>query len=298
MSTVTVARKDFEDVVQSKLIWTVLGLFVLLMGIIVLAGANTTDEQLGTEEFVGLFADLGAWLMVPVIAVMLGYMAIVGERQSGSLRVLFGLGFGRGDILAGKISSRALVMAVVTVVAMVVGLAMTLAAGATFDVWLFVRFAGLTMLLALMFTTIAVAISAATATRYRAMGGALGVYVLFAILWHPIAAGIHYVIEGSLPPYEAPTWYFLLTRLNPLEAYNQVISVWIDQYVWALFGWVNMVEDIDGDVSDPQFLLLTNRVEGELPFYLTDWFAVVIILAWIVVPLGLAYWSFARADLN
>lgn len=298
MNTVTVARKDFEDVVQSKLIWTVLGLFVLLMGIIVLAGANEADADLGTEGFVGLFADLGAWLMIPLIGVMLGYMAIVGERQSGSLRVLFGLGFGRGEILTGKLTSRTLAMVVVTAVAIVVGLAMTIAAGASFDAWLFVRFVGLTLLLAMMFTSIAVAISAAAATRYRAMGGALGVYILFAILWHPIAAGIHYVVEGSLPGYEAPTWYFLLTRLNPLEAYNQVISVWIDQYVWGLIGWVTMVEDIEGDFTDPQYLLLTNRVEGELPFYLTDWFAAIILIAWIVVPLALAYWWFGRVDLN
>lgn len=298
MNSVIVARKDFEDVVRSKLIWMVLGLFVFLMGIIVFAGANLGEEEIGTDAFVGLFADLGAWLMVPLIAVMLGYMAIVGERQSGSLRVLSGLGLGRADILTGKITSRALAMTVVTVVAMVVGLAMTLAVGAAFDAWLFARFAGLTLLLALMFTSIAVAISATTATRYRAMGGALGAYLLFAILWHPIAAGIHYVIKGALPVYEAPTWYFLLTRLNPLEAYNQVISVWIDQYVWGLFGWVNIVENLDGDVSDPQYLLLTNRVEGELPFYLTDWFAAVILLAWIVVPLAVAYWRFGRVDLN
>lgn len=296
MSTVTMARKDLDDVLRSRLIWGVFGLFVVLMLIIGLASTSNADTEITTEGFINLFANIGAWLMVPVIGIMIGYMAIVGERQSGSLRVLFGLGFGRRHVLFGKLLSRTSTIIVVTIASLLVLLAIALPIADRFDVGIFLRFSALTLVLAVMFTTIAIAASALTSTRYRAMGGAIGAYVAFAMLWHPIAAGIHYGLEGDLPAYHAPEWYFFLTRLNPLEAYNQVISVWIGEYVWGMFGWVTIVEDFEWEQSEA--LLLTNRVEGDLPFYLSDWFAVVILLMWIVIPIAIAYWQFDRADLN
>lgn len=225
MKAITIARKDLEDVIRSKLIWGVFGLFVLLMAIIGIASAGDPDAEITTEGFIDLFANLGAWLMVPVIGIMIGYMAIVGERQSGSLRVLFGLGFSRTDVLVGKFVSRSLVIVGVTVAALAVMLGMAFLIADSFDMALFVQFAALSLVLAVMFTAIAVAVSAVTSTRYRAMGGAIGAYVVFAMLWHPLSAGIHYLLKGDLPAYHAPEWYFLLTRLNPLEAYNQVVSV-------------------------------------------------------------------------
>lgn len=296
MNWYLLARKDFDDVVRSRLMWAAIGLFVLLMGIIGIA--FQTVEEPTFEMFVDLFAQLGAWLMLPLIAIMIGYMAIVGERQSGSLRVLFGLSLSRGDVMAGKLVSRLIAMAVVTVVTLVVGLVLTLVVIGSIEVGTFAIFAGFTIILAMMFTAIALASSAIASTRYRAMGLAVGSYVMFALLWHPIVAGIHYIVEGALPPYHAPEWYFLLTRLNPLEAYNQVVSVLIDQYVWGMIGWVNVVEDHDVEFESAEQLLLTNRVEGELPFYLSDWFAVVIILLWIAIPLAIGYRRFVRADLN
>lgn len=296
MSWPLLARKDFEDVIQSRLIWAAVGLFVMVMVIIAIGTQNVNDPVF--EDFIDMFAQLGAWLMLPIIAIMIGYMAIVGERQSGSLRVLFGLSFSRGEVLLAKLASRVGVMAVVSVTALLVGLVLAILLVDGIELGLFLAFAGLTLLLAAMFTAIAISASALVPTRYRAMGLAVGSYVLFALLWHPIVAGIHYVVEGSLPPYEAPEWYFLLTRLNPLEAYNQVISGMIDQYVWGLIGWVNIVEDVEVEFGQSDMLLLSERVEGDLPIYLSDGAAVVIIALWIVVPIALAFVAFNRADLN
>lgn len=298
MRAAVVARKDFEDVIRSYTIWAVLALFVALMVVVTVAGVSATEETVGSEAIVDLFVNIGAQLLLPIIAIMLGYKAIVGERQSGSLRVLFGLNLGRDDVFFGKVASRLGAIGIVTAISLAVGVALAIALADSFDAWLYVRFAGLTILLGLAFTAVAVAFSAATASRYRAMGGAIGAYAFFAMFWHPIAAGIHYLVMGERPGYHAPEWYFLLTRLNPLEAYTQVVSVWIDQYLFGLIGWVSMVEDVEVDMSDPTALLVTSRVEGDLPFYLGDGFAVVTLLAWIVVPLLVARWRFNRVDLN
>lgn len=98
---------------------------------------------------------------------------------------------------------------------------------------------------------------------------------------------------------EAPNWYFFLLRLNPIEAYLQVSSSLTDQFIWGLFGWQSIVEDVPAGVLQvPGALLLSNRVASDLPFYLSDWFAAVTRLVWIVVPAAVGYRSFRDADSN
>jgi len=298
MSWQLVARKDFEDTVRSKMIWSIVAVFVLLMGIV---GVGTTAGGSGdptASDVIGLFVSLAGNLLIPVTALVVGYMAIVGERQSGSLRVLFGLSHNRRDVVAGKYASRISVMVLVALVTLSVAAVMILGIVGSLPLGTFGPFLVLTVLLAAAFTALAVGVSAMTDTRMQAMGGAIGSYVGFALLWHPFVAGVHYLIEGELAGLDAPGWYFLLLRLDPMTAYRQSISALTEQYQWPLIGWTNIVEDIPAEQAGGENLLLANRVAGDLPFYLTEWFGAVVLLAWVVVPVALGYWRFQRADLN
>lgn len=40
------------------------------------------------------------------------------------------------------------------------------------------------------------------------------------------------------------------------------------------------------------------RVAGEVPFYLENWFAWIIVAMWILVPLGIGYARFKNATLS
>ena len=78
MSWQLVARKDFEDTIRSKMIWSIVGVFVLLMGIV---GVGTTAGGSGDPsavDVIGLFVSLAGNLLIPVTALVLGYMAVVG----------------------------------------------------------------------------------------------------------------------------------------------------------------------------------------------------------------------------
>ncbi|MFC4246222.1 ABC transporter permease [Natribaculum luteum] len=298
MSYRLVARKDFEDVVRSKMLWSILGVFVLLMAIISF-GIGTNDLGDATwVEILGLFNSLGAQLLIPVTALIFGYMAIAGERQSGSLRILFGLSHDRRDVVFGKFCSRVAIMVVAAVLLCLVTLGVALALFGVPDVGTFLAFAGLTVLLAASFTGIAVGISSLTGNRAKAMGGAIGSYVVFVLLWHPFVAAVHYLSAGELVGYDAPSWYFLLLRLNPLVAYRDALGLLTDQYLWPIIGWSTIVEDVSMEQASGDALLLTNRLSGDLPFYLTEWGSVVVLLAWLVVPVAVGYWHFSRADLN
>jgi ABC-2 type transport system permease protein len=299
MTSAQIARKDFEDAVRSRMIWAAVAVFVVLMGII---GASAATNDLSAADptlIITLFANIGGQLLVPIIALMIGYMAIVGERQSGSLRVLFGLSHDRRDVFVGKLASRIGVILVATLVACVVAVVMALVLFDSVPVATFLGFVAITLLLGAAFTAIAVGVSAATESRMQAMGGAIGSFVSFTMLWHPLVAGIHYLLEGELAGLEAPNWYFFLLRLNPLEAYTQVSSSLADEFIWGLFGWATIIEDVPAStLQDPNALLLSNRIAGDLPFYLTDRFAAVTMLVWVVVPAYFGYRSFRGADLN
>jgi hypothetical protein len=148
------------------------------------------------------------------------------------------------------------------------------------------------------FTSIALGVSAVAGSRRGAMGGAVGSYVFFTILWNPIVAGIHFLVEGELAGIDAPAWYLFLQRLSPLEAYRQAIMELLGENVFGLFGWEFIVANVDQSEMADGGLIVSNRVAGELPFYLTEWFAVVVLFAWLVVPILVGLRYFERADLN
>lgn len=298
MSWRAVARKDFEDVIRSWLLWSIVGVFLVLMGIIVIASSaqgRTGGDATGLYNF---FNALGAQLLVPVTALVVGYMAITAERQSGSLRILFGLSHGRRDVVVGKFLSRtgAMVVATGVLCAAVLGLVVLLAD--SYSVATFAWFAGLTTLLALAFVGIAVGISASTASRGRAMAGAIGSYVFFALLWHPIAAAVHYAVEGEFAGYAAPEWYFALLRLSPLQAFADGLGLVTGTYMSLLVNWTGLVEDVETERITDGTLLLSDRLGGDVPVYLSEWTSVAVLLAWFLVPVAIGYWRFQRADLN
>lgn len=299
MSSTLLARKDFEDAVRSRMIWAVMGVFVFLMGIVAIGGATDNLSETEPTEIIGVVANIGGLLLIPIMALLVGYMAIVGERQSGSLRVLFGLSHSRRDVFVGKLLSRLGVIFVASVVACLVAIGIALALFDGVPIRTFLGFSVLTVLLGMAFTAIAVGVSGIASSRMQAMAGAIGSYVVFTLVWHPAVAGVHYLVEGELAGLEAPEWYFFLLSLNPIEAYRTASSELADQFVWPLVGWQGMVEDVPEEAfEEPNALLLSNRVSGDLPFYLGDWFAAVVLLCWIVIPLAIGYWRFERADLN
>lgn len=292
-----VARKDFEDTIRSWMLWSILGVFIALM-VIITAGANAGSEGAPEfAEFVNFFTTLGGELLIPLTALIVGYLAITGERESGSLRILFGLSHDRRDVMVGKLTSRTGVMIIAAIVTCITAGVMGVVLGSDVPTDTFLAFSGFTILLALAFTGIAVGVSARSATRVRSMGGVIASYVLFVVLWQPLIAGIHYLVYGELAGLEAPEWYLFLKLLNPIEAYRQAMMLLIDETVFGLFGWEFMVEDLGAEAGTVE-LVLSNRVAGELPIYLSEWAILAVFLFWFTVPLLLGYRSFSRADLN
>ena len=289
-----VARKDFEDAVRSKMVWGIIAVFVGFVGFVLLVAIGTTDTSDATgDAALSLTANFGQ-LFVPLVALIAGYLAIVGERRSGSLRVLLSYPHSRRDVVVGKLVGRSAVIATTLAVG---SAASMLLVALLVDAPSLGNAAGLLASFVLFgagFTGLAVGISAGVRTRGKAMALAIGSLLVFLFVWDAAAAGVHATVTGSLPGLRVEPWYFLLKRLSPFGAFRALADGFVQGQV-SPFVRMGLEQLPKG--TTPEQLALPNRVAGPLPFYLSDWFAVLTLAAWGLVPGVVGYLRFRRSDL-
>ncbi|NEU55324.1 ABC transporter permease subunit [Halorussus sp. MSC15.2] len=290
-----VARKDFEDAVRSKLLWGIIAVFVAFLVMSLLSAEQLFPDPVTVDAAMALTGvAMLAQLFVPGIALVAGYMSVVGERRSGSLRVLLSYPFSRFDVVVGKLAGRGLVTGTALAVGFAAASVLVVVLYGAPDAATFAGFVAAGVLVGLTFTGVAVGGSAAAATRGRAMTLTIGSFVGMVFFWKPVAVGAYYAVTGSVPGLRAEPWYFLLKRLNPLEAYRVLAGAALDRRVSEVPQFP--LEDVPATAT-PEQLALANRLAGDVPFYLEDWFSAVVLVAWGVVPVVAGYWRFQDADL-
>ncbi|TYL38588.1 hypothetical protein CV102_12390 [Natronococcus pandeyae] len=283
MSWIHIARKDFADAGRSLMLWALTVLLILLV-----AGVSSIPSLLATDGATPMFEDALSFLftpigfLIPIIGLVVGYQAIVSERESGSIRFLLGLPNTRRDVVLGKVLGRTGVVAIPTVIGFAVGAVVIVA---LYDGFAVVDYLGLlvfSLLMGLVYVAIAVGISASVSSRAKALAGVLGFFVLFDFLWEFVTMGIYWAVEGSLPGFDGlPAWYLFVLRLSPGQSLSAIALTLVD---FAGAG------DFD--------MTAAGRVAGEVPFYLENWFAWIIVAMWILVPLGIGYARFKNATLS
>jgi len=212
---------------------------------------------------------------------VVGYMAIVGERQTGSVKILLGFPHSRRDIVAGKLLGRTGVVAVGIVVGFVVAAIAAVGLYGGFPARDFFGLLGVTLLLGMTFVGFAVGTSAAVATRGKAMATVIGVFVVFNVMWDFITSLVLYAATGNFFMEDPPTWFELLGSISPMTAYEGAARSVLEVDIGSAFGTSSSTA---ATASDPLFL--------------QDWFGFVVLAAWMLVPLAIGYVRFQRANLG
>ncbi|WP_435151823.1 ABC transporter permease subunit [Haladaptatus sp. DFWS20] len=274
MSWVVVARKDFADAVRSKTLWAITALFVFVTaGFIFLH--KWIHESYPVEEALSLIS-WSSTSVVPLTALVVAYLAIVGERESGSIKLLLGLPHTRRDVIVGKFVGRAGVVAVATIAAFGASGLVLVVKYRAFSAGEFLAQSALALLFALVFVSIALGFSSMTASRPRAVGGAFGLFFFFQLGWKLVPLAVYYLMERRMPTKPFPKWYFLTWVLNPVEAYEIGSRYLLNQNEPTIFA---------------------SLVAGKIPFYLEGWFALVVLVVWLCIPVTLGYLRFRSIDL-
>ncbi|ESP89588.1 ABC transporter permease subunit [Candidatus Halobonum tyrrellensis] len=277
MSLEAVARKDFEDAVRSRWLLALSAVFVLLVSAVVYLVRPGEGQTLTTGQLLGslYIRDALVTTLVPLIALIVAYGAVVGERASGSLKLLLSLPHSRADVVFGKLVGRTAAIAVPIAVGFVLPAFIAAVGPLRLQVGVFVGYVLLTVLLAAAFVAIAVGFSAAVASNRLAIGGAIGLFFLFVPLWGAVQFPLRlYFVVGGAPgwlPISGQQLFAALRLINPTGSFKIIAGEFVSG---ALFAGGSGEFGLSMEVA-----------------------AFAMLVAWLLVPPLLGLWRFERADL-
>jgi len=270
-----IARKEFSDGLRNRWLIAITLVFALLAVGIAWFGAAASG-QVGFSSVPATVASLAslASFVTPLIALLLAYDAIVGEDEGGTLLLLLSYPLGRGQLLLGKFLGHGLILALaialgfgasaLAIAALVKGVDVSLLA------WAFGRFMLSSVLLGWVFLALAYGISSWVTEKSRAAGLALGVWFLFVLVFDLAMLGLLVSSQGQFNPQLLP-WLLLA---NPTD----------------IFRLINLSGFDQGGAMTGVLALGTDLPVGSA----TLWGCM---LAWVALPLGLAYQLLRRRAL-
>jgi len=262
-----VAGKEFRDRIRNRWVLAIAVVFAAFALLIAYFGA----AQQGAVGFRGIEVTIASLTslviyLLPLIALILGFDAIVGERERGSLDLLLSLPITRLELLLGKYLGLAAALTLSTLLGF--GLTGVLfvsqaEAGALFH---YIGFVASAILMGLSFLSIAVLLSTLASDRTRASGAAIGVWFFFVLVFDLILLGL-LVASGGGDAGGVALPYLLLA--NPADIFR-ILNIFSMDEVKSLYGLATVFPP---ELADPWLL---GGVMG----------------LWLVIPLVLAAWRF------
>ncbi|AKU12088.1 putative ABC-2 type transport system permease protein [Azoarcus sp. CIB] len=264
----TLAGKEFWDRIRNRwvlavaLVFTVFALVIAYFG-----GAQQGTVGFRSIEFtIASLVSLVIYL-VPLIALVLGFDAIVGERERGSLDLLLSMPITRFELLLGKYLGLAAALAFSTIAGF--GL-VAVVLSAQLDLVALMHFVGFmisSVLLGLAFLSLAVMVSVFASDRTRASGMAIALWFFFVLVFDLLLLGGLVVTGGK---YGGEIFPYLLL-LNPADVFR-ILNIFTLDDVRTLYGLATVFPRA---LAEP-------------------WLLGLVMAAWIAAPLGVAAWRFRK----
>lgn len=262
----TVAAKEFRDRIRNRWVIAVSVIFTLFALAIAYFGAAQQGE-VGLRSMEATIASLVSLViyLIPLIALILGYDAIVGERERGSLDLLLSMPITRLELLLGKFAGLSAALACATLAGF--GLVGGLLAY-QLDTEALYHYAGFMLsaiLLGMVFLSLAVMVSVIAKDRARASGAAIAVWFLFVLVYDLVLLG-GLVLSGGA--FDEGVFSALLL-LNPADIFR-ILNIFGLDDLKVFYGLATV---FPASLSNP-------------------WLLGSMMVAWICMPLAIALWRF------
>jgi Cu-processing system permease protein len=261
-----IAAKEFRDRIRNRWVLAVAAVFtVFSLAIAWFGGAQ--QGAVGLQSAEATIASLVSLViyLIPLIALLLGFDAIVGERERGSLDLLLALPITRGELLLGKYLGLAAALTLSTLAGFaVVAVLMGNQLGAN-GLYHYIGFMASSVLLGLAFLSLAVMTSVLARDRTRASGLAIALWFAFVLVFDLLLLGVLVASGGRLG---GDTFAYLLL-LNPADVFR-ILNVFSLEDLRTLYGLASIVP----------------------PALANPWLMGCAMLGWIVAPLAVAGWRF------
>ena len=261
-----IAAKEFWDRIRNRWVLAVAIIFTLFALAIAYFGTAQQGE-VGFHSIELTIASLVSLViyLVPLIALILGYDAIVGEKERGSLDLLLSMPITRLELLLGKFTGLSAALASSTLAGFgLVGLLLSY----QIDLASLFHYAGFMLsaiLLGMAFLSLAVLVSVIASDRTRASGAAIALWFVFVLVYDLVLLGILVVSGGA---FGAELFPFLLL-LNPADIFR-ILNIFGMEDIKVFYGLATV---FPATLANP-------------------WLLGSMMVAWIIGPLGLALWRF------
>jgi Cu-processing system permease protein len=266
----TLAGREIRDGLRNRwVLATTVLMAALALTLSFVGSAPTGNVGVGPVEVTIVSLSSLTIFLLPLIALLLSFDALVGEFERGTMMLLLTYPVSRLQIIIGKFLGHVAILTFATVLGYgAAGLALA-AGGGGFAAWRpFAAMIGSSVLLGAAFVAVGYLISAAVGNRGTAAGLAVGVWLAFVLLYDMALLGALVADQGRIM---TPEVVNLLLLLNPADAYRLFnLTGFANVSVFA--GMAGLAETL----RLPPALLLTA------------------LTAWIAVPLALAAILFQR----
>ncbi len=264
----TIAGKEFWDRIRNRWVLAVALVFTAFALVIAYFGA----AQQGAVGFKSIDVTIASLVslviyLIPLIALILGFDAIVGERERGSLDLLLSMPITRLELLLGKYFGLAAALTFSTVAGF--GLvAVVLSAQLDFNaLFHYVGFMFSSVLLGCAFLSLAVMLSVFASDRTRASGLAIAMWFFFVLVFDLLLLGALVATGGQWGGEALP--YLLLA--NPADVFR-ILNIFTLADVRSMYGLATVFP----------------------PALANPWLLGMVMLGWIATPLAVATWRFRK----
>ncbi|AVR99088.1 ABC transporter permease [Pseudoduganella armeniaca] len=261
-----VAAKEWRDRLRNRWLLAVAGIFAVFALAIGYFGAVQQGQVgfHGIEPTIASLASLVIYL-VPLIALILGYDTIVGERERGALELLLSMPISRFEILCGKYLGLAAALASATALGFGVGLLPLSGELTVADGWRYAWFVASAILMGWAFLSVALCVSVLATDRVRASGAALALWFFFVLVFDLLLMGALVASNGGLDS----GLFAALLMLNPADVFR-LLNVFSSDQAQGMYGLATVMP----------------------PGWTQPVALCAVMAAWIALPFTFAYWRF------
>lgn len=272
---VIIAGKEIQEGLRNRwVLATTLLLLALSLTLSFLGSAPTGNVGVRALDVVIVSLSSLTIFLLPLIALLISYDAIVGEVDRGTMLLLLSYPVARWQVMLGKFIGHLAILAFATILGYGASAAALAVTGATIDPesWFaFGRLIASSVLLGAAFVAIGYLISAKVRDRGTAGGIAIGVWLLLVLLYDMAILGILVADQGRMLSANALN---VLLLLNPADAYR-MFNLAGSAGVSSLAGMAGVAESL----TLPPLLLVAT------------------LALWVLLPLAAATAIFSRREL-
>ncbi|MCK5024748.1 MAG: ABC transporter permease subunit [Thermoplasmata archaeon] len=268
----TIAKKEFMDNLRNKWVIVLTLIFILLtlaMSFVQGGGGMSSAEI----TVIGILTISS--MLVPIIAIMLGYNTITGEAESGSLLVVLSNPIDRFEVLIGKFVGLGSVLSTSIILGFgIAGIVIMIENSSRVAGYLV--FMALTILLGLIYLSLSICFSALLKRSVASLGAGIGLF-FWGMIIGTVLMGIYLGTGGTLEG--------MMTNMPDWIMATMVLISPADMYQTSVMLGFNMTS------------LGASGFSFDIPSYITLARLMIVYAVWIIVPLAIGFFYLKKRDI-